>query len=70
VESVGKWLLAFAVVLAVVGGVVLLLSRLGVGRLPGDLVIRGKNVTFYFPLGLSILISVLLTVVLNLFSRR
>jgi len=70
VESVGKWLLAFAVVLAVVGGVVLLLSRLGVGRLPGDLVIRGKNVTFYFPLGLSILISVLLSVVLNLFSRR
>jgi len=60
----------FAVVLAIVGGAALLLSRLGVSRLPGDMVVRPKNVTFYFPLGLSILLSILLTVVLNLFSRR
>jgi hypothetical protein len=48
----------------------LLLSRLGVTRLPGDIVFRGKNVTFYFPLGVSIVLSIVLTVVLNLFSRR
>jgi hypothetical protein len=65
-ETVGKWLLLFAVVLAIVGGAALLLSRLGVSRLSGDIVIRGKNLTFYFPLGLSIVLSI----VLNLFSRR
>jgi hypothetical protein len=69
-EAVGKWLLVFAVVLAMVGGAALLLSRLGVSRLPGDIVIHGKNVTFYFPLGLSIVLSIVLTVVLDLFSRR
>jgi len=69
-ENLGKTLLVFAVVLAVVGGVVLLCSRLGMSRLPGDIVIRHKNVTVYFPLGLSIVISVLLTILLNLFWRR
>jgi len=66
-ETLGKTLLAFAVVLAVVGGTALLLSRLGMSRLPGDVVIRGKNVTVHFPLGLSIVLSLVLTVVLNLF---
>jgi Protein of unknown function (DUF2905) len=70
VEALGKTLLLFAIVLAVVGGAALLLSRLGMSRLPGDVVIRRKNVTFYFPLGLSIALSLLLTVVLNLFWRR
>jgi hypothetical protein len=70
VETAAKWLLAFAAVLAIVGGALLLLSRLGVTRLPGDIVFRGKNVTFYFPLGVSIVLSIVLTVVLNLFSRR
>jgi len=69
-ETLGRTLLVFAVVLAVVGGIVLLFSRVGMSRLPGDILIRGKNVTFYFPLGLSIAVSVLLTVVLNLFWRR
>jgi Protein of unknown function (DUF2905) len=69
-ETVGKWLLVFALVLAIIGGAALLLSRLGVNRLPGDIVIHGKNVTFYFPLGLSIVLSIVLTVVLNVFSRR
>lgn len=69
-ETLGKALLAFAVVLAVGGGIALLLSRLGLTRLPGDIVIRGKNVTFYFPLGLSIALSLLSTLLLNLFWRR
>jgi len=68
-EALGKTLLGFAVVLAVVGGVALVLSRLGMSRLPGDIVIRGKSVTLYFPLGLSIVISVVLTMLLNLFGR-
>jgi hypothetical protein len=39
-------------------------------RLPGDIVIRRDNFTFYMPLGLMLLLSVLLTVVLNLIARR
>ena len=69
-ETLGRTLLVFAMVLAVVGGITLLLSQLGMSRLPGDIVIRGKSVTVYVPLGLSIAVSVLLTVVLNLFWRR
>jgi prepilin signal peptidase PulO-like enzyme (type II secretory pathway) len=51
------------------GVVLLLFSRLGISRVPGDIVHR-KNVTVYFPLGLSIVISLLVTLFLNLFSRR
>lgn len=69
-ETVGKTLLAAAILLAVVGATLLLLSRFGVTRFPGDLVIRGKNVTVYAPLGLMIFVSLLLTIVLNLWWRR
>ena len=69
-EGVGKLLLGGAVVLLVLGGLFLLLSRLGVDRLPGDLVFRRGNATFYFPIGLMILISVVGTIVLNLVFRR
>jgi hypothetical protein len=50
--------------------VLLLLARTGMSRLPGDVVIRRKNVTVYVPLGLTIVVSLLLTLALNLFSRR
>ena len=59
-----------AVVLLVIGGLFLLLGRLGIDRLPGDLVLRRGNATFYFPIGLMILISVVGTIVLNLVFRR
>lgn len=69
-DTLGKALIILAVVLAILGGVFLLLARAGVERLPGDVVYRGKDVTFYFPLGLLIVLSVLLTILLNLFWRR
>lgn len=69
-DGVGKLLLGGAVVLLVLGGLFLLLGRLGVDRLPGDLVFRRGNATFYFPIGLMILISVVGTIVLNLVFRR
>ena len=59
-----------AVVLIVLGGLFLLLGRLGVDRMPGDLVFRRGNATFYFPIGLMILLSVVGTIVLNLIFRR
>ena len=59
-----------AIVLILVGGLFLLLGRLGMDRLPGDLVFRRGNATFYFPIGLMILLSVVGTIVLNLVFRR
>ena len=59
-----------AVVLLVLGGVLFLLGRFGVDRLPGDLVFRRGDFTLYFPIGLMILLSVVGTIVLNIIFRR
>jgi len=56
--------------LLVLGGLFLLLGRLGVDRLPGDLVFRRGNATLYFPVGLMILLSVVGTIILNIVFRR
>jgi multisubunit Na+/H+ antiporter MnhG subunit len=69
-EGVGKLLIGGVIVLLVLGALFLLLGRLGIDRLPGDLVFRQGNATFYFPIGLMILISVVGTIVLNLVFRR
>ena len=69
-EGVGKLLIGGAVVLLVLGGLLFLLGRFGVDRLPGDLVLRRGNFTFYFPIGLMILLSVVGTIVLNFVFRR
>lgn len=69
-EGIGKALVGGAVVLLVIGGLMLLLSRFGLDRLPGDLVFRRGNMTVYFPIGLMILISIVGTILLNIFLRR
>jgi hypothetical protein len=69
-EGIGKLLIGGAIVLLVVGGLFLLLGRLGLDRLPGDLIFKRGNVTVYFPLGLMILVSVIGTILLNLIFRR
>ena len=69
-EGLGKLLIGGAVVLLVLGVTFLLLGRFGIDRLPGDLVFRRGNVTLYAPIGLMILVSVVLTILLNLFFRR
>jgi multisubunit Na+/H+ antiporter MnhG subunit len=63
-------LIGGALVLLVLGGLFLLLGRLGLDRLPGDLVFRRGNLTVYFPVGIMILLSVVGTIVLNLLLRR
>ena len=63
-------MLGGAVVLLVLGGLFLVLGRLGIDRLPGDLVFRRGNATFYFPIGLMILLSIVGTLVLNILFRR
>ncbi len=69
-EGMGKLLIGGAIVLVVLGGLFLLLGRFGLDRLPGDLVFKRGNVTVYFPLGFMILISIVGTILLNLFFRR
>ncbi len=69
-EGVGKLLIGGAVVLLVLGAIFLLLGRFGLDRLPGDLVLRRGNLTFYLPIGLMILLSIVGTILLNLFLRR
>ncbi len=68
--GVGKLLIGGAVVLLVLGAIFLLLGRFGLDRLPGDLVFRRGDLTVYFPIGLMILLSVVGTILLNLFLRR
>jgi hypothetical protein len=69
--ELGKALLGLGVLLVIVGGALLLAGRFGVplGRLPGDISYRGKNVSVFFPLGTSILLSVVLSVIFYVISR-
>ena len=69
-EGLGRLLIGGALVLLVLGGLFLLLGRLGLDRLPGDLVFRRGNCTVYFPIGLMILLSIVGTIVLNVILRR
>jgi Protein of unknown function (DUF2905) len=69
-EVIGKLLIGGAIVLLVLGGIFLLLGRFGLDRLPGDLVFRRGNFTLYAPIGLMIVVSIVLTILLNLFFRR
>jgi Protein of unknown function (DUF2905) len=70
-SELGKALLGIGLLLIVIGGLLLLAGRLGVplGRLPGDISYRGKNVSVFFPLASSILISIVLSIILYLISR-
>jgi len=70
-NELGKILIFFGVLLAVIGLVLVLAGRahLPVGRLPGDIVYRGKNTTVYFPIMTSIVLSIVLLLVLYLISR-
>jgi hypothetical protein len=69
-ETPAKILLVTAAVLALLGCALLLASKLGVDRLPGDIVVRRGNFTLYAPIGLMILLSLVATVVLNVILRR
>ena len=68
-ETLGKALLGLAALLALVGGGILLASKLGIERLPGDIKIERDGFTLYAPIGLMILVSLVLTILINLFWR-
>jgi hypothetical protein len=71
VNDVGKILIAFGLLIALVGVVLVLVGRVPwLGRLPGDIHIQRGNWTFYFPLATSLLLSVVLTLLLYVLGRR
>src|SRR4051794_9004110 len=68
-HDVSRWLIVLGLVLIVVGILWPLLSKLGLGRLPGDIVIERESFQFYFPIMTSLLVSLLLSVILWLIDR-
>lgn len=70
-NDLGKMLLVLGGAIFLIGAALLLAGRLHLplGRLPGDIVYRGKNTVFYFPIATCILISVILSLVFWLFGR-
>ena len=71
--TLGRWIVSLGLILVGVGLVVMAAERFSffrLGRLPGDVVYRGKNTVFYFPLATSLLLSGLLTLLFSLFRRR
>lgn len=70
-NNVGKFIIYIGLGLIVLGGLVILLERLGIhlGRLPGDIVYRRGNTTIYFPIVTMILLSILISVLLWFFRK-
>lgn len=72
-SEIGRTLIALGVLLVVAGGIFLVLGRTGVpfglGRLPGDVLIKRDGFTFYMPITTSILVSVIVTLILWLLRR-
>jgi hypothetical protein len=70
--SIGRTLIALGLIILAIGVLFTISEKLPIrlGRLPGDIVIRGKNSTFYFPLVTCLLLSVVLSIVMWLFRRR
>ena len=68
--GIGKFLILFGIVAIILGSLLLISPKLPwLGRLPGDILIRKKNFTFYFPLATSIILSILLAVLINFFRK-
>jgi len=70
-ENLAKYIIGAGVVLVLVGGILLLLGRFGIqpGQLPGDIHVEGERTSFRFPLMTCLIVSVILTVLLNLVMR-
>ena len=68
--EVGRVILVIGIVLVVIGGLAAIGVRLPFGNLPGDIHIQGENGSIYIPLGTMLVISLILTLVFNVFLRR
>ncbi len=67
----GRILIIFGIIIVLAGVILFFAGKVPwIGRLPGDFYFKGKNVTFYFPLATSILVSIILSLILYLFFRK
>jgi hypothetical protein len=64
-----KWLITLGIVLLVAGLAWPWLVKLGLGKLPGDIVVKREGFSFYFPITTSIIVSLVLTLILWIFRR-
>lgn len=69
-ESFGKTIIFMGMGMMIFGFLVVLGSKLGFGKFPGDILFKKGNVTFYFPLASSILLSIILSVIFRMFARK
>jgi len=70
-QDLGRFLIVLGAAAILIGVLLVLVPRLPwLGRLPGDILIRRGTFTFYFPLVTCVVVSVILTLILNLFGRR
>lgn len=68
-QEFGKILITIGAILVIVGIILFLGGKFGIGHLPGDIILKRGNFTFYFPLMTSIIISLILTIILWLFRK-
>lgn len=70
-NEIGKFLILIGIITIVIGLILMLTGKIPlIGRLPGDIVIERKNFIFYFPLGTSILLSIIISLIFYLLSRK
>ena len=70
--NTGRWLMIAGAILVVAGLMVILAERFGLprlGRLPGDIVYRGKHTTIYLPIATCVVVSIVLTLLFSVFQR-
>lgn len=70
INQIARVLMGLGILLFGIGLLFFVGQRLGLGRLPGDLLLKRPGVTFYVPLATSLLVSLLLTLLFNLWARR
>lgn len=70
-NELGRLIIIFGVILIIVGLILLASPKVPyLGKLPGDILVKRDGFTFYFPLATSIIISIILTLIVNLFLRK
>lgn len=70
-NEIGKFLILIGIVTIVIGLLLMMVGKIPfIGRLPGDIIIEKRNFVFYFPLGTSILLSIILSLIFYLLSKK
>lgn len=70
IPNIGKTLIFLGVIMIIAGALFMAGEKMGLGRLFGDIYIKKGNFSLYFPLATSIIISIILTILLNIFFRK